>query len=349
MSHEQTIPFATVKRQRASRTSTALARRVDAGGNVPKMQPDLAAFCGIQPGRRKRDFGTALYERPYLGEAVSVQWFGRASYQYSFRTPANLQEETRRTDYQSSHIASTGSGAGLYNLVSGQVGGLFASSEGCRVDQQRDRSTDSAPARTAFSDWSDLVREQRPRVRAKKNAIVKLYCNLPRSGSVICFDEMGPLQTIPRGGRSWGKKAGLRPDRYVRNGTLQWFCAFNPHTGLAVGDGEIHKNADTCRHFWEETMLPAWPNGQIHLILDNLSLHKKALRELPWKTKRRLRVYWLPTNSSWLNLIESYFASLQRVALHNSHHRTPDDIENALLKGVRYLNENPRPYKWKQI
>lgn len=96
-------------------------------------------------------------------------------------------------------------------------------------------------------------------------------------------------------------------------------------------------------------MLSFWPKGNIHLVMDNLSAHKKALRELPSKIRRRLRVYWTPTNSSRLNLVESYFATLQRTALHNTHYKTPDEIEQALLDGVEYLNENPRPYKWKKV
>jgi hypothetical protein len=51
--------------------------------------------------------------------------------------------------------------------------------------------------------------------------------------------------------------------------------------------------------------------------MDNLATHQKALRELPRKLRRRISVYWTPVNSSWLNLIESYFATLQRTALHN--------------------------------
>jgi len=96
-------------------------------------------------------------------------------------------------------------------------------------------------------------------------------------------------------------------------------------------------------------MLPFWPKGSIHLVMDNLSTHKKALRELPSKLRRRIQVYWTPTNSSWLNLIESYFATLEQTALQNTYYRTPDKIEAGLLKGLRYLNENPRPYKWKKI
>jgi len=160
---------------------------------------------------------------------------------------------------------------------------------------------------------------------------------------------MGPLQTIPRGGKAWGKRASLRPDRYKRNGTLQFFCAFCPHTGIAIGKGFSSKAADCCRTFWLDHMLSFWDKGAIHLVMDNLSAHKKALRELPSRIRRRIHVYWTPTNSSWLNLVESYFATLQRTALHNTYYQSPEEIEQGLTMGVAYLNENPRPYKWKKI
>lgn len=160
---------------------------------------------------------------------------------------------------------------------------------------------------------------------------------------------MGPLQTIPRGGKSWGRRPSRRPDRHKRNGTLQWFAAFCPHSGQAIGTGFTKKSSESCLAFWLEHMLPSWPRGGIHLVMDNLSAHKKALRSLPAKIARRIHVYWTPTNSSWLNLIESYFAVLQRTALHNTYCKTPEEIEHRLLRGTQYLNENPRPYIWKKI
>jgi len=47
--------------------------------------------------------------------------------------------------------------------------------------------------------------------------------------------------------------------------------------------------------------------------------------------------------------LESYFASPQRTALHNTDYRTPSQIEQGLSRGTQYLNENPRPYKWKKV
>ena len=162
---------------------------------------------------------------------------------------------------------------------------------------------------------------------------------------------MGPLQTVPRGGGGWGQKAARRSDRYSRrHGTLQFFAAFCPATGKAVGRGSSTKTSEDCRAFFDEVLLKTWRRGRIHLILDNLSAHK-APPVFEWASNRhdRIQFHWLPTNSSWLNLIESYFATLVRTALHNTDYKTPQEIEQGLLKGIRFLNANPRPYVWKQL
>jgi len=46
---------------------------------------------------------------------------------------------------------------------------------------------------------------------------------------------MGPLATIPRGGRSWGNKPARRSDRYHKSQTIQMLGAFAPHTGEGMG------------------------------------------------------------------------------------------------------------------
>ncbi len=86
------------------------------------------------------------------------------------------------------------------------------------------------------------------------------------------------------------------------------------------------------------------------MILDNLSAHKApAVREWAEHRRGRIKFHWLLTNSSWLNLVESYFATLGRTALQNTHYRTPREIESGLLRGIAYLNEHPRPYVWKKL
>lgn len=190
-----------------------------------------------------------------------------------------------------------------------------------------------------------MVREQRSRLRVKKNQVVGLYRHPPADGVVVCMDEMGPLQTIPRGGRSWGYKPSLRPDRYRRRGTVQLLAAFAPHLGRGVGRPVRHKTGEAILEFLQQAVLPEFPDRTIYLVWDNLSAHKKAMR-LWQPVSPRVRFFWTPTNASWLNLIEPWFSVLERTALHNTNLKTPDEIGEHLLSGIKYLNAHPKPYRW---
>jgi len=317
--------------------------------SLQTMSHDLAIGCRVQHHRRESHRPSSLYKRPQMGQTAPIRRFGGAAGPEAAWPSPGPRRGNRGGGYQDSHVPSPGAGPGIYHVVTGQARKSSASTLRRFLDQPRDNPPYPFPSRSSVLDRPNLVQKQRSRIRGKKNAIIQIYRHRPRWGQVVCFDEMGPLQTIPRGGSAWGRHASLRPDRYKRNGTLQWFCAFNPHTGSAVGKGFPAKSAECCRAFWLEHMLSSWPQGGIHLVMDNLSAHKKALRELPARIRRRIHVYWTPTNSSWLNLVESYFATLQRTALHNTDYRTPQEIEQGLQRGTEYLNENPRSYKWKKI
>jgi transposase len=160
------------------------------------------------------------------------------------------------------------------------------------------------------------------------------------------MDEMGPLQPIPRGGRSWGKRVARRPDRYPRSGTIQWLAAFAPHTGKTIGKGYARKRTQEVQDFLEHVLLPAYPEDHIYMIWDNLSSHKT---QEGWRQrediKERITFVWLPTNSPWLNLIEAYFSVLSRVALQNTNFKTHMKITGTLEEATQYLNENPKNYR----
>ena len=349
INHESSISSTTPIGARSAGVAAIDPRSKDLGRSVQTMSPHLAVGRGVQHQRRGPDRQSSLHKRPQMGQTLPIRWVGGSAGPETAGASQNPWRGNRGVGHQDSHLPSNGPGSGIYHVVAGQAGTSSASTLRGFLDQPRDNPPHPFAPRPSVSDRPNVVQKQRSRIRGKKNAIIQIYRHRPRWGQVVCFDEMGPLQTIPRGGSAWGRHARLRPDRYKRNGTLQWFCAFSPHTGMAVGKGLPTKSAECCRAFWLEHMLPAWPKGGIHLVMDNLSAHKKALRELPARIRRRIHVYWTPTNSSWLNLVESYFATLQRTALHNTHYRTPKEIEQGLKRGTKYLNENPRSYKWKKV
>jgi transposase len=347
--HEPSISFTTPIGGGTAGVTAIDPRSEHPGRSVQTMSSYLAVGRGLQHHRGGPNRQSALYERPQMGQTLPVLRACRTTGSETARSAQNPWRRNRGVGHKDGYLPSSRPRSGIYYMVPGQAGKPSESTPRYILDQSRDNPPHPFASRSSVFNGSDVVRKHRSRIRGKKNAIIQIYRHRPHWGQVICFDEMGPLQTIPRGGKAWGRHASLRPDRYKRNGTLQWLCAFNPHTGLAFGKGFPTKSAECCKTFWLEHMLPFWPKGGIHLVMDNLSAHKKALRELPAKIRRRIHVYWTPTNSSWLNLIESYFATLQRTALYNTDYKTPQEIEQGLLRGTGYLNENPRSYNWKKI
>lgn len=157
---------------------------------------------------------------------------------------------------------------------------------------------------------------------------------------------MGPLATIPRGGRSWGQKPARRSGRYHKGKTIQLLAAFAPHTGRGVGVPNNCKTAEIVLEFLRTTVLSQYgAEAKIYLIWDNFSSHRKALNL--WQPKPyNVEFVWTPTNASWLNLIEPWFLVLEKTALHNTDLKTTGEIAEHLLQGIEYLNSHPRPYRW---
>lgn len=337
--------------RRASRIAAINACRKDPGSGFSTLPSDLASGRWIQFGGSSQFGRFALYKSPPLGQTISTGRTATPSGIATLGTATSLPRCRRVSYYRDCNFPPPRSGAGFYHLVSCQVGRIYSISKKVGDLEPRDHSADPASSWFAVPHRADLVPEHRSEFRSKKNEIIRLYREPPADGPVVCFDELGPLQTIPRGGKSWGNSAALRSCRYSRkNGALQFFAAFCPHSGLAAGRSTPRKTSEECRDFLKDVVLPSWPHGRIHLILDNLSSHKASpVRKWAEDNQTRIKFHWLPTNSSWLNLIESYFSTLQRVALHNTDYRTPEEIEASLLRGITYLNHRPKPYIWKKI
>ena len=144
------------------------------------------------------------------------------------------------------------------------------------------------------------------------------------------MDEMGPRATIPRGGRSWGRKPARRSGRYHRSKTIQLLAGFAPRTGQGLGFPNSRKTGEDVLGFLQNTLLPRYcTHGKIYLVWDNFSAHRRPLnlwRPMP----DNVEFVWTPTNASWLNLIEPWFLGPgeDRVAQPRSqndpsHRRTP--------------------------
>ena len=101
-----------------------------------------------------------------------------------------------------------------------------------------------------------------------------------------------------------------------------------------MGQALPRKTGEATLKFLQATVLPAFPRGLMYLVWDNLSAHKKALRL--WEPKpERVKFVWIPTNASWLSLIEAWFSVLERtLSATTLNLQSPAEIEASLLRGI---------------
>jgi transposase len=164
------------------------------------------------------------------------------------------------------------------------------------------------------------------------------------------LDEDGPLSIRPYSGSSWAKSGYPKrlPATYTRTEKpVQLVAAFNPHDGIGFGKCYDIKDAYTFIDFFYE-IERRYPNTDVHLILDNLSAHKAAVRIFNiYKPDHKFVFHYIPSNSSWLNLIERWFGVINRRALNNSDYKTRIQLMIALYQAIHYTNVHAKPYTWK--
>lgn len=205
--HEPSIYSATPVWGESAGIAAVDSRSEHLGRSVQTMSSYLAVGCGLQHQRRGSDCQSSLYKRPQMGQTLRIRGFGRIARSQTAWSSQSPWKRNRGAGNQDSHFSSCRLGPGIYHMVTGQVGKSFASTLWNFFYQPGDNSAYPFASWPSVLDRSDMVRKQRSRIRGKKNAIIQIYRHRPRRGQVICFDEMGPLQTIPRGGKAWGTDA----------------------------------------------------------------------------------------------------------------------------------------------
>lgn len=190
-----------------------------------------------------------------------------------------------------------------------------------------------------------------PAFEAKLVDIVGLYADPPERAAVFCFDEKTQVQALDRTQPSLPLKpgrAGTMTHDYKRNGTTDLFAALNVATGEVIHDTRrTHKATDVLAFFkFIDAQVPA--ELEIHVVLDNLSAHKAPpIKDWLAHPKRaRWHLHFTPTSSSWLNLVERWFAEITNKRIRRGVFSSVHDLTNAIDHWVEHWNDNPRPFIW---
>ncbi|MCA1678287.1 MAG: IS630 family transposase, partial [Actinobacteria bacterium] len=179
--------------------------------------------------------------------------------------------------------------------------------------------------------------------------VVGLYLNPPENAIVLCMDEKSQIQALDRTQASLPMKkgrAGTMTHDYKRNGTTTLFAALDVLTGSVIGQClPRHRHEELLKFL--RTIDREVPKGlQVHLILDNYSTHKHE-NVKRWLAKHpRFQLHFTPTSSSWLNLVERFFAKLTDKAIRRGVFHNVPDLIAAIEDYLKANNDNPKPFVW---
>lgn len=183
----------------------------------------------------------------------------------------------------------------------------------------------------------------------KVRDIVGLYLNPPDRALVLCVDEKPQIQATERTAPVLPMRPGQcerRSHDYVRHGTTDLFAALDVTAGTVIGSCKGRHRAVEFRAFLDQVDAVVPRELDVHVILDNASTHKTPLIR-HWLVKRpRWHLHFTPTASSWLNLVECWFALLTRRQLQRGVFTSTAALEAAIHRYIEQTNANPKPFVW---
>jgi transposase len=186
-----------------------------------------------------------------------------------------------------------------------------------------------------------------PQFIDKVRDVVGLYMSPPENALVLCVDEKSQIQALDRTAPCLPMlpttPARMTHD-YVRNGTTSLFAAFDLASGSVIAQPyRRHRHQEFLRFL--KLIDGAVPKDlDLHLVLDNYATHKTpAIHQ--WLLKHpRFHLHFTPTSSSWLNLVERWFAELTNRKLRRSAHRSVTELETDIRKWINEWNKDPKPF-----
>ncbi len=188
-----------------------------------------------------------------------------------------------------------------------------------------------------------------PQFIDKVRDVVGVYLNPPEKAVVMCVDEKTSIQALDRTQPTLPMRPGQverRTHDYKRHGVTDLFAALNVATGEVVHQTRPRHRAIEFRKFLDaiDDAVPA--DLDVHVVLDNSSTHKTDAIKTWLLRHPRFQFHFTPTSSSWLNLIERWFAELTRKKLQRSAHRSVAELTADLDAWIDTWNDDPKPFVW---
>jgi transposase len=183
----------------------------------------------------------------------------------------------------------------------------------------------------------------------KLQDVVGLYLNPPDKSLVLCVDEKSQIQALDRTQPGLPMKkgrCGTMTHDYKRNGTTTLFAALSMLDGKVIGDCmPRHRHQEFIRFL--KKIDGETPAGlDLHLIVDNYGTHKHPRVKSWLKRHSRFHMHFIPTSSSWLNMVERWFREITEKRIRRGTFENVAILIKAIKDYLDNHNQNPHIFVW---
>jgi transposase len=186
-----------------------------------------------------------------------------------------------------------------------------------------------------------------PKFAAKAADVVGLYIDPPAKAIVLCVDEKPSIQALERAQGYLklpnGRALTGQSHDYKRHGTTTLFAALDVASGRIIAEHSKRRRRIEFLGFMNR-LVAAFPDRELHVILDNLNTHKKNEHWL--KRHRKVHFHFTPTRSSWLNQVEIWFSILQGQSLTGASFTAVEQLQEHIDAFIADYNETATPFAW---
>ena len=187
-----------------------------------------------------------------------------------------------------------------------------------------------------------------PELEAKVIDVVGLYLAPPENAVVLCVDEKSQIQALNRTQKTLPMQPGRAEQRthdYFRPGTATLFAPLEIAPGKDTGlCKQRHRHQEFLAFL--KHVARAYPDVELHLVMDNYSTHKHATVKAWLAANPRIHVHFTPTSGSWLNLVEVWFGIIERQAIRRGSFPSVRDLMTKIREFITGWNHRKHPFIW---
>lgn len=179
--------------------------------------------------------------------------------------------------------------------------------------------------------------------------VVGLYLDPPEHALVLCADEKTQIQALDRTQRGLPihrGRCGTMTHDYKRNGTTTLFAAIELTEGKLIGTCMTQHRHQEWIKFLKLIDAETPAELDLHLIVDNYATHKHPKVQSWLKRHARFHVHFIPTSSSWLNLIERWFREITDKRIRRGTFRSVEQLIEAIMAFINEHNDAPQSFTW---